>query len=187
MSLEDSLVEYCAPTLAGIKVASLYCFSPENSRQFARQMKLWREWFARRGLRLAILRGSCAKNSFLLYLYRPQALARELERPEVREFLVSLGYDVSAGWDGLLDQLGQRLRACRDFPHEIGLFLGYPLEDVRGFIENQGKNYTYCGCWKSYGDPSKAHRCFSSYRACTATYKRRYAAGMGVERLTVAV
>ncbi len=187
MSLEESLVEYCAPTLAGIKVANLYCFFPEDSRQFAMQMKLWREWFSRHGLRLAILRGSCAKNSFLLYLCRPQALKRELERPEVRDFLRSLGYDVTEGQEGLLQQLGQRLRKSQDFPHEIGVFLGYPLEDVRGFIENQGKNYTYCGCWKSYGDPAKAHRCFSSYRVCTAAYKRRYAAGMGVERLTVAV
>ncbi len=66
MSLEESLVEHCAPTLAGIKVANLYCFFPEDSRQFALQMKLWRAWFARRSLRLVVLRGSHAKNSFLL-------------------------------------------------------------------------------------------------------------------------
>ncbi len=187
MSLEGSFVEHCAPTLAGIKVASLFCFFPENKRQFARQMKLWRDWFARHGLRLVVLRGSCEKNSFLLYLYRTQVLTRELERPEIRGFLCSLGYDVSVGCEGLLRQMGQRLRSCQDFPHEIGVFLGYPLEDVQGFIENRGRNYTCCGCWKSYGDPDQARRRFSSYRACTAAYKRRYADGIGVERLTVAV
>lgn len=25
------------------------------------------------------------------------------------------------------------------FPHEMGVLLGYPTEDVLGFIENQGK------------------------------------------------
>ncbi len=110
-----------------------------------------------------------------------------MAQPEVRKFLRSLGYDVSAGYDGLLRQLGLRLRGCQDFPHEIGVFLGYPLEDVRGFIANQGRNYTCCGCWKSYGDPAEAHRRFSSYRACTAAFQRRYAGGIGVERLTVAV
>jgi len=187
MSLEESLVEHCAPTLAGLKVASLYCFFPENDRQFALQMKLWREWFSRRGLCLTVLRGNREKNSYLLYLYRSRALERELEQPEVREFLCSLGYDVTIGYDGLLRQLGMRLRGCQDFPHEIGVFLGYPLEDVRGFIENRGRNCTCCGCWKSYGDPSKARHCFSSYRACTEAYKRRYAGGTGIERLTVAV
>ncbi len=187
MSLEDSLVEYCAPTLAGLKIASLYSFSPEDGRKFAAQMKLWRERFSRRGLRLDVLRGSCAQNSYLLYLCRPHALSRELARPEVREFLRALDYDVSAGWDGLLRQLGRRVRACAEFPHEIGVFLGYPLEDVRGFIENGGRNFTSCGCWKSYGDPELARRRFSRYRACTAAYKRRYADGADVERLTVAV
>ncbi len=42
MSLEESLVKHCAPTLAGIKVASLYCFVPDSNRRFALQMKRWR-------------------------------------------------------------------------------------------------------------------------------------------------
>ena len=29
------------------------------------------------------------------------------------------------------------LRLSEEFPHEIGLFLDYPLEDVKGFIENR--------------------------------------------------
>lgn len=187
MSLEESLIEHCSPTLAGLKAASLYCFFPENNRQFALQMKLWREHFTRRGLRLTVLRGNCRENTYLLYLYRPKALSRELERPEVQDFLRAQGYNTADGCDGLLRQLGRRLRTCQDFPHEIGVFLGYPLEDVLGFIENRGRNYTCCGCWKSYGDPAQARRRFSSYRACTEDYKRRFARGIGVAQLTVAV
>ncbi len=187
MSLEESLVEHCAPTLAGIKPANLYRFSPDNSRQFASQMKLWRAQLSQRGLRLIVLRGSCEKNSYLLYLYRARALRSVLEQPEILSFLQSLGYDVTMGYEGLLRQLGKRLRAGQSFPHEIGVFLGYPLEDVKGFIENQGRNYTCCGYWKSYGDPVQARRRFSSYRSCTAAYKRRYAGGTGVAQLTVAV
>lgn len=186
MSLEDSLVEHCSPTLAGIKVASLYRFFPEDSRQFALQLKLWRKWFARHGLCLVALKGYRQSNSYLLYLYRPHALALELARPEVREFLSSLGYNVEDGYDKSLRQLILRLSQSPQFPHEIGVFLGYPLEDVVGFIKNGGKNYTYCGCWKSYGDPAEARRRFSSYRACTETYKRRYAKGVSIVHLTVA-
>lgn len=186
MSLEESLIEHCAPTLAGIKTANLYRFFPEDPRQFALQLKLWREWFAQRGLGLIVLKGCRRNNSYLLYLYRPQALARELERPGVREFLTPLGYDMANGSDGILRQLVLRLCRSAEFPHEIGIFLGYPLEDVVGFIKNRGKNYTCCGCWKSYGNPFEARRRFSSYRACTATYKRQYAKGVGVVQLTVA-
>ena len=80
----------------------------------------------------------------------------------------------------------RRFQTESAFPHEIGLFLGYPLEDVKGFIQNKGQGYACCGLWKSYGDPRAARRYFDRCRACTAAYKRRYAAGVPLERLIVA-
>ena len=70
--------------------------------------------------------------------------------------------------------------------HEIGLFLGYPLEDVQGFIENCGKNYRLCGCWKVYGDPQAALRCFARYEKCARVYLQCYQNGHSLSRLTVA-
>ena len=83
-------------------------------------------------------------------------------------------------------RLLRRLTACPCFPHEIGLFLGYPLEDVRGFMENCGRNYRLCGCWKVYGDPEAALRCFARYRKCARLYLQRYTEGHSLSRLTVA-
>ena len=37
-----------------------------------------------------------------------------------------------------------------EFPHEIGVFLGYPAQDVRGFME--GRKATCRGAWHAYGD-----------------------------------
>ena len=68
----------------------------------------------------------------------------------------------------------------------MGLFLGYPLEDVKGFIANGGRNCTCCGCWKCYGDPEEARRRFARYRRCTALYRRRFAQGATLSQLTVA-
>ncbi|MPN35997.1 hypothetical protein SDC9_183502 [bioreactor metagenome] len=75
----------------------------------------------------------------------------------------------------------------RQFPHEIGLFLGYPLHDVVGFIENKGRNFTCSGYWKSYGDPETAQKCYERYRRCVSTYKRRFENGAPISRLVVAV
>ena len=72
-------------------------------------------------------------------------------------------------------------------PHEIGIFLGYPLEDVVGFVRNKGKNYTFKGYWKAYGDPAAAQARFASFRKCTDVYLRCYRNGTPVTRLTVAV
>lgn len=42
-----------------------------------------------------------------------------------------------------------------DFPHEMGILLGYPVEDVEGFIINNGKNELYTGYWKVYDNLTK--------------------------------
>ncbi|MBQ7128480.1 MAG: DUF3793 family protein, partial [Clostridia bacterium] len=73
------------------------------------------------------------------------------------------------------------------FPHEVGLFLGYPPEDVKGFIENNAKCSKCVGCWKVYGDEEKAKKCFENYKKCTRIYKELYLKGKTIERLTVAV
>ena len=39
-----------------------------------------------------------------------------------------------------------------EFPHELGLLLGYPAVDVRGFMEHDGKDFLYSGYWKVYGN-----------------------------------
>ena len=66
----------------------------------------------------------------------------------------------------LLEQLSDRLCLEQEFPHEIGIFLGYPLEDVDGFITHQGENCKLCGCWKVYGNVEQARRTFASYEKC---------------------
>lgn len=186
MTLEESLIEHCSPTLAGIKVASLYRFSPEDHCHFAERYRFLSRCFSRRGMKLTILKGCRATNSWLLYLYREEWLERLLSDAEILNYLADLDYDASAGARGLLRQLTRRICLQRDFPHEIGIFLGYPLEDVKGFIENKGKDYACSGCWKSYGDPGEARRRFSSYRACKAIYKRRFAEGTPIDRLIAA-
>lgn len=80
----------------------------------------------------------------------------------------------------------ERLRGGGGFPDEIGLFLGYPPEDVRGFIENKAAGCKCVGCWKVYGDAEAARAVFAKYKKCTDVYRARFAEGRSVERLTVA-
>jgi len=97
-------------------------------------------------------------------------------------------FDVSGALDTLkarLKDLDARGRTfC--FPHEIGVFLGYPLEDVLGFIENGGRNCLSCGCWKVYSNECEALKAFERYEKCRAVYQRLFASGCPLTRLTVA-
>lgn len=83
--------------------------------------------------------------------------------------------------------LARKLCSGGDFPHEIGLFLSYPPEDVKGFIENRAANYKCCGMWKVYSDERKAKELFAKYKKCTDIYCERYRAGCRIDELAVAV
>ena len=68
----------------------------------------------------------------------------------------------------------------------VFLFLGYPLDDVAGFIEQKGKNYKCCGIWKVYGDEHKSRMTFQKLKKCSEIYQRLFADGRSILQLTVA-
>ena len=186
MTLEQALIEHCSPTLVGLKPASLFRFQPADTREFVRTFLALRSQLEGAGLRLATLgaRRRAGASPPSAPGERPQMVL--LEGRADQAFLRSMGY---APWTGLRDclrQLASRLCLQAEFPHEIGVFLGYPLDDVKGFIRHKGRNYTYCGCWKCYGDPQAARRRFGGFRRCTETFRRRYAAGTPIIQLVVA-
>ena len=82
--------------------------------------------------------------------------------------------------------ISETIRCAEDFPHDIGIFLAYPLEDVIGFMKNHGGNYCCLGCWKAYGNAEAAERRFDLYRKCRRIYLSCYRRGFSLSRLTVA-
>ena len=186
MSLELALIEHGAPTLAGLKPGSLFRHCPADPEQFVQEFLYCRAQLAGRGVRLVILKGCRKTGSYLLYLFRQRALEGLLCAGAYRQFLLEAGYQPWSGFRDLLRHLAARLCAEGPFPHEIGVFLGYPLEDIQGFITHKGRNYTLCGCWKCYGDPREAQRRFDRFRRCTQLYRARYAQGASIRQLTAA-
>ena len=51
----------------------------------------------------------------------------------------------------------------RAFPHELGVFLEYPLYDIQEFMRQGGKNSKICGYWKVYDREDYAKNIFSLY------------------------
>ena len=73
----------------------------------------------------------------------------------------------------------------KDFPHEIGLFLSYPPEDVKGFIENRAAKSKCTGHWKVYGDERRTRALFEKYDRCTRIYWDLWQAGHTLDTLIV--
>ena len=83
-------------------------------------------------------------------------------------------------------RLVQRLRTEEEFPHEVGLFLSYPPEDVQGFIDHRACDFKCAGLWKVYSDERRAQRLFSRFKHCTEDYCARWQTGWDIDRLAVA-
>lgn len=151
------IAEQCAPVLAGVKPANLLMLE-DTSTQEVREMLRDSEtmiYFLYRGKR------KCA-----WLLYREEKIKAVLRQSEVQKFLKNYGYQ-SFHIEEVLFRLCERascyLDGEMDYPHELGIILGYPLEDVKGFIESQGKNYLLSGYWKVYGNVEKAKQTFALY------------------------
>ncbi len=74
-------------------------------------------------------------------------------------------------------QQNKNLGLENGFPHEIGIFLGYPAGDVMEYIRNNGKNYILCGYWKVYHNPEEARRTFELYTFIRKTAVSLFFAG----------
>lgn len=181
--MERYLITYCAPTLAALKPASLFCYLITDPAELDRQLNRWVPWLDQRGLSLRVLRRDDQRA--LVYLCHRRLLQTVLDRTETAAFLRRYGYE-DTGLDAALERLEARLRECDQFPHEIGLFLGYPLEDVVGFIRNRGRNSKYTGYWQVYGDVDQALRQFARLRKCHQVYDRLWRLGRPVEQMVVA-
>ena len=183
-TFEAVLVRQCAPTLAGMKPGSIFCFNHSPLEVSRQKVCQWNKQLAPFGLTVQILLERPGSGSVIVFVYRHDCLEQMLSDDAYQRFLAEAGYE-RTNLDGLLEQLAQRLRTQPEFPHEIGVFLGYPLRDVIGFIENHGRNFTCCGFWKSYGDPAEMQVCFACYRRCIQTYVAMFEQGIPLEQLAV--
>lgn len=181
---DELLIRHCAPTLAGIKTGNMFSCSYRTKEEIQNEVRRLNRVLAPKGIRVLPLR--YFKQRALIYLYRPSRLKRDLADGYASSLLKQYGY-YSENPERCVVQLANRLRNCSGFPHEIGLFLGYPPEDVQGFIDNKACHCKCIGCWKVYGDEEKAKQTFNRYKKCTEVYFAQWSKGIAVERLTVAV
>ncbi len=213
-TLEGALVRHCSPTLAALKPASLFTFpgnftegthGARNRAALRDAVDTCADQLAPATIAIRVLAWRAC--GALVYVYRPQALEAYLRDPRATKTLARLGYD-TASLENSLRMLGEQLRSMREpkrtrtrtdssacpctkrgcssgFPHELGFFLGYPYEDVMGFIEHHGRDYLAAGPWKVYANLEGALATFERFRRCAAAYARAHQQGCRLAQLAV--
>lgn len=171
---------HAAPTLLGIKPATLFRPSA-NGRDLDKALDECASCLAR-DLGVEVAGFHNREGALLLLVYRPELLKSTLAAREVTELLAETGYEVEgADWRTLLETLGRKCSGSA-FPHEIGVFLGYPARDVRMFMRGCGGDGCHAAstAWRAYGDVGDAMERTEKYRAAQMRAARLIVAGEGI-------
>ncbi len=124
-----------------------------NSRKFVRQIL---------NIDFKLIRKGENRNQVLFY--KPKELSKHISEKWRNRYLKKFGYNNCQNLNECLQELSDNF-SNDDFPHEIGLFLGYPLKDVVGFIECKEKAKKINGSmWKIYGCPKTSIALMELYR-----------------------
>ncbi|MDD3402906.1 MAG: DUF3793 family protein [Hespellia sp.] len=177
------LILQCAPLLKGVKMSCILVMEAAYLQIIAEELRHTQ----------ICLKVLCRKSGkYTILLYRENLLEIYLSQENVTAFLKQYGYQKRVDSLGQylsqsLSLLGKRVSYFRgkegNFPHEIGVFLGYPLEDVIGFIENAGKNFLLNGYWKVYADAKAAKVRFQSYDEAKITAAKEMFAGKTIREI----
>ncbi len=177
---ELQLVLQCAPVLSGKKISNLFITSEDDAKVLEQFLKRTGFYF---------YRFFYANHKVTYLIFRRKELEEYLLSDEVVQILKLCGYtNISLGF--VLRRFQIRYQEYMlhqiDFPHEMGLILGYPVEDVRGFIENNGQNYLYSGYWKVYENLKEKLELFKSYEAVMNEQVYMLKSGMTLEEIICA-
>lgn len=172
---EKTVGYFCGPTLAGIKPSNIVSCYKEQMPDIKEKIVSWNEKLNEKGIYFEPL-CECERR-ILLMVYRKDNMKKILEKTEIAEFLKVYGYIDPKNLETCLCRLKQRISSC-EFPHEIGVFLGYPISDIKGFINHRDEGCIFTGEWKVYGDAENAQRIFSQYASCRKEIIRRLQSGV---------
>ena len=178
---DEIVIRCCAPTMAAIKTGSLFNCPFRSREEMTGGLGAINNCLLDKGVCAIPLRYQDGKA--LIYLYHPAMLENDLRDPIAADILKEAGYPDDSDIHRI-NWLIHRLKESDEFPHEIGLFLGYPAVDVRGFMQHRECRYT--GLWKVYeSDAEQAQRLFARCRHCTKAYLQGSQEGWSLSRLTI--
>ena len=162
-NIETQLALQCAPLITGLKISNMLIVSNEDE-------KLVQAILKRTGMSCYRLLQN--EKKITLLLFRRNQLEKFLEREEVSEVLREEGY-VEIQLGRILSIFQMRYRAYMNgskiFPHEMGLLLGYPVEDVTGFMV--------------YADVAKKLEIFKQFEMAKEMLIRLVSSGVSMEEI----
>ena len=174
-NLKLQIIHFCAPVIAGLKPAGMFSVSRKEYPYLTKEVRLLNKTFNKNNLFFFTLCRCVTRE--LLFIYNKKTLAKTLNNNAVQKYLIKKGYSAPVTIDNFNLPFQTTFMKHKEFPHEVGIFLGYPLEDVIGFEKNNGKYFKCSVGWKVYGNVNSAYKSLLSYEKCTNNMMFLYTTG----------
>ena len=156
-SVELRLIIQNAAVLKGKRISGMLFLNDKELARISMQLH---------NTNISVIILCTCKKRHLVMVYRAKELEEHLRSKEVSDYLREFGYRRDDFISNLI-RLHQRMNGfynkMKEFPHEVGVFLGYPICDIKGFLENKGERYLHSGYWKIYGNLEETRKKFLSY------------------------
>ncbi|EJP6472642.1 DUF3793 family protein [Clostridium botulinum] len=157
--LYSLLLYLIAPTLDGVKPSTIVTLSSSGKNLDLLWCRYKEEFLSLYKISYIELKKTDKCTTILFY--HKKALNNVLYNKYNLEFLQEIGYKDFSSEKSFLFKLKSRFKdTC---PHEIGIFLGIPIEEVKSFMEDPKRECIYCGYWKVYNNIQKAKEQFTTY------------------------
>lgn len=166
-----TLLKYhLAPTVAGLKPATLVSFKESDSELLELCYSAVVREYEGESIKYFIVKSF--KGNITILFYNEKKLHNVIFDSNNMRFLNRYGYSGDMLPEEVLEHLKSRFSdAC---PHEVGIFLGFPLEDVKSFIEFPDKKCRVCGYWKAYSNEEAAEEIFQLYDKAKEAVMRNF-------------
>lgn len=179
MSFDQIMIHYSAPTLCGIKPANL--FSIKKTVFSKKSFRRWQAIFGTHGI--SAIKTKISAETVIVLAYNTSLLEQLLNDTDTHSYLSEKGYKNCSNLAAVVKTMIMRMKSGEDFPHEVGVILGYPVKDVIAFEKHKGRKCKFCGCWKAYSDVENAKQCQCRYRMCSCMCKQLFDEGYTIHQI----
>lgn len=176
---EKLLAFHCSPALFGIKPSNLINVSLKDFPNIEAEIEELNKTFNSR-IRFKLM--NITSSRALILVYQPSKLFKAIFKLNSYEYLSKYNYPIIKDLDLYLDVLKEKIVDNVDFPHEIGVFLGYDLDDIKEY-QSGNKNCLFVGYWKVFSNKDEKMKIFNQYTKCKNIVSRLLDKGYRLEAI----
>ncbi len=178
-NFERILAMHCSPALLGIKSSNLINCSKQEFPNILEEINELNQAY---NPRIHFMNLMTKDNRVLILVYQNSKLYRTIFDEKNHEYLLSHNYPKDKDLASYIDCLKMRMKNMEDFPHEIGVFLGYDLEDIIEFEKGE-KECIYVGYWKVFSKKEEKIQIFNQFTKCRTIVTNLIEKGYSLEAI----